>query len=500
MRALEARVAALVGTEAALFVPTGTMANQLALRAWTKPGDEVIAGREAHCWRHESGALAALAGVQTTIIDYTFTADEVAAAFKAEDPYQAHTRVVAVENTHNMGGGVVWDRAELAAVIAETHALGMIAHLDGARLWNAAAATGATEKELATGFDSVSVCLSKGLGAPIGSCVAGTKAFIAKCHRYRKMYGGGMRQVGFLAAAGLHALAHHRARLADDHANARALAEGLVRAANLRVDVARVQTNIVMIDLVRGDASADRRGGEGARRADRRERPAAHPRGHAPRCRSRGRHSRRRGDRGAPRMTLGSTVEVEVEVEVDGDVAAWLQRAENVHVHVPRSVRLTLLLLAACSAPANLPDHAIAERLSGRGRRRRRGRGVSPRAGSAAARLKPPRRARAACAEALLGEPDALDHAQPPRRRRSRRTSRCPRAVADDPMTAATATYRAGDLLLRDQARPSPRGPRCGASSPIIPTSRSPPTRCAICSRTAAAATRARSPTRSRSS
>lgn len=256
VKALEERVAALIGTEAALFVPSGTMANQIALKAHTRPGDEIIAGRDAHCWRHESGALAALAGAQTLILpDYRFTAADVKAAFKSpDDPYMAPTRVVAVENTHNMGGGIVWDPAQLAEVTRQAHALGMITHLDGARLWNAAVASGTTEAALAAGFDSVSVCLSKGLGAPAGSLVCGSRELVKRCHRLRKMHGGGMRQAGILAAGGLYAVEHHRARLGEDHANARAMAEALSGAKNLRVDVASVQTNIVMIDLLHGAA------------------------------------------------------------------------------------------------------------------------------------------------------------------------------------------------------------------------------------------------------
>ncbi|HEY1559028.1 MAG TPA: GntG family PLP-dependent aldolase [Kofleriaceae bacterium] len=250
VRRLEERVAELVGTEAALFVPTGTMANQIALRVQARPGDEVVIGQGAHCWRHESGALAALAGLQTQTIggDGTFTGDEVRAAFKEAHPYQAATRIVAVENTHNMAGGTCWDRARLAGVIAAAHELGMRAHLDGARIWNAAIAAGATERELAAGFDSVSVCFSKGLGAPAGSAVCGTRALVAEAHRARKMYGGGMRQAGMLAAGCLYAVDHHRARLGDDHGNARALAEVLI-AAGLRVSAP--QTNIVMLDLDR---------------------------------------------------------------------------------------------------------------------------------------------------------------------------------------------------------------------------------------------------------
>ncbi|MGE0871893.1 MAG: low specificity L-threonine aldolase [Kofleriaceae bacterium] len=258
VRALEERIAAMLGKEAALFVPTGTMANQIALKANLRPGDEVIIGKDAHCWRHESGALAALAGAQTLMLpDHRFTAAEVRAAFKSsDDPYVAPTRIVSVENTHNMGGGVCWDHKALAEVTSVAHELGMVAHLDGARLWNAAIAGGVSERELAAGFDSVSVCLSKGLGAPAGSVVAGSRELIRRCHRLRKMHGGGMRQAGVLAAAGRFALDHHRERLAVDHANARALAEAIVGCANLVVDLDRVHTNIVMIDLARGTAQA----------------------------------------------------------------------------------------------------------------------------------------------------------------------------------------------------------------------------------------------------
>lgn len=250
-RRLEETVADLLGHEAALFVPSGTMANQLALRALTRPGDEVIVGQDAHCWLFESGALAALAGAQTQVVpgDGRFTADAVRAAYKPELSYLSPTKVVAVENTHNMGGGTIWPEDQLALVLAATRALGMSAHLDGARLWNAAVASGRSERSLAAGFDTVSVCLSKGLGAPAGSLVVGSKEVIARCHRFRKMYGGGMRQVGILAAAGLHALEHHRARLVEDHANARRLAELLAEVPGLTVDPARVQTNIVMVGV-----------------------------------------------------------------------------------------------------------------------------------------------------------------------------------------------------------------------------------------------------------
>ena len=258
VHALQDRIAQLFGTEAALFVPTGTMANQIALRAHTQPGDEVILGKDAHCWRSEAGALAALSGLQTNITaDYTFTAADVRAAYKSgDDPHLSLTRVVAIENTHNAAGGTCWDRRQLAEVIEAAHGLGLAVHLDGARIWNAAVAGNTTELELVRGFDSISACLSKGLGAPVGSVIAGRREFIRRCLKLRKMFGGGMRQAGIVAAAGLYALDHHRARLRDDHANARALAEQLAGATTVRVDPARVQTNIVMIELDHGSPAA----------------------------------------------------------------------------------------------------------------------------------------------------------------------------------------------------------------------------------------------------
>jgi threonine aldolase len=251
VRRLEERVAELLGAEAALLVPSGTMANQIALRALVRAGDEVMIGATAHCWMYESGALAALAGAQTQVLpgDGRFTAASVRAGWKPDEAHLSPTTVVAVENTHNMAGGVLWDMGELRAVQAAARELGMALHLDGARLWNAEVATGVPLRDLAAGFDTVAICLSKGLGAPLGSLVASTKARIALCRRFRKMYGGGMRQAGVIAAAGLYALDHHRTRLADDHANARFLAAGLAAVPGIRVDAARVDTNIVMVDL-----------------------------------------------------------------------------------------------------------------------------------------------------------------------------------------------------------------------------------------------------------
>jgi threonine aldolase len=255
VRALEDRTADLLGMEAALFVPSGTMANQLALRAHGRAGDTVMAGRDAHIWRHETGALAALAGLQTLLFPTpTFTGADIRAHYTADGSYNTPTTILAVENTHNMGGGLPWDPAALTDVVTTAKSLGMLTHLDGARLWNAAVATNTSERTLATGFDSASVCLSKGLGAPVGSLVAGSKSFIQRCHRFRKMYGGGMRQSGLLAAAGLYALEHHRTRLATDHAHAKLLAESLARTKGITIPP--VATNIVMIDFDHGSADA----------------------------------------------------------------------------------------------------------------------------------------------------------------------------------------------------------------------------------------------------
>ena len=244
VRALEERVADLLGKEAALLVPSGTMANQIALRAQLRPGDEVLIGKDAHCWRFESGALAALAGAQSQTLpgDGRFEATAVRAAFKPDEPYIAPTTVVAVENTHNASGGRIFPFEQVRAVVTVAKERGLRLHLDGARLWNAVVASGTAAPAWVEGFDSVSFCLSKGLGAPAGSLVCGSAELIDRVHRVRKMLGGGMRQAGILAAAGLYALEHHVERLADDHGHARRLAEGLTA---LGLDVDAPQTNMV---------------------------------------------------------------------------------------------------------------------------------------------------------------------------------------------------------------------------------------------------------------
>lgn len=258
VNALQEQGAALLGKEAALWLPTGTMANQVALRILTRPGDDVVVSRESHLVWHESGAGAVNSGVQFTEIGQggSFTADQFLAARKP----QGHmlyppTTVVAVENTHNRGGGIVVPPEQAEAICAAARSQGVATLLDGARLWNAAVATNLTPATLAAPFDVVWVALSKGLGAPAGSLLAGPRDLLSRALRHRRMLGGAMRQVGLLAAAGSYAIAHHYARLAEDHAHARLLAERLAQSDQVRIDLATVQTNIVMIHL--HDAAPD---------------------------------------------------------------------------------------------------------------------------------------------------------------------------------------------------------------------------------------------------
>jgi threonine aldolase len=244
---LQEVVAARLGKEAALFVPSGTMANQLALRALTEPGDAAIAPRDAHVYLYESGGAAAFSGVQFTLIgaDGVFTPDELAAAVYPPDDHFARTRVVCVENTHNRSGGRVFPFEHLRAVSEAARERGLRLHLDGARIWNAEVATGVSAARWAEPFDTVACCLSKGLGAPVGSLIAGSRELVTRAHRFRKMVGGGMRQAGILAAAGLFALEHHVKRLADDHANARRLAQGVAALRGVTLP-ALPETNIVV--------------------------------------------------------------------------------------------------------------------------------------------------------------------------------------------------------------------------------------------------------------
>src|SRR5438477_7478261 len=249
---LQQRIAALLGKQTGLFMPSGTMANQIALKVLTRPGDEVILGEDAHMMWHEAGAGAANSGVQFTAIGHggLFTAADFRAAVKPPGHIVLPpTGLVAIENTHNLGGGVVFPQADAVAVCAAAREAGIATYLDGARLFNAAAAAGLTLAELARPFDLVSVALSKGLGCPVGSVLAGGSATIARAVRTRRMFGGAMRQSGILAAAGLYALDHNVARLADDHANARLIAERLAGLRGIALDLATVQSNIVIFRL-----------------------------------------------------------------------------------------------------------------------------------------------------------------------------------------------------------------------------------------------------------
>lgn len=246
---LEARTAAILGKEAALFMPSGTMANQVAVRSHTEPGDEILLDANAHIYYFEAGAPAAIAGVLCRCLPGQrgiFSTADILAVLRPPDPHFPPTRLVCLENTHNRGGGSIWPVERIAEIAALARERGFRMHLDGARLWNAAAASGIPEREYAAYFDSVNVCFSKGLGAPVGSALAGSREFIQRARRFRKQFGGGMRQAGILAAGALYALEHQRARLAEDHANARALAQGLAQLPGIELDPATVQTNIVV--------------------------------------------------------------------------------------------------------------------------------------------------------------------------------------------------------------------------------------------------------------
>ena len=258
---LQERIAEMLGKEAALFVPSGTMANQIGLKLLTHPGDDVVLGHETHMVWHESGAGAANAGVQFTPIgtEGLFTEADFRAGLKpAGHMMFPPTTLVAIENTHNRCGGLVFPQAEAAAICRAAHALGIRTYLDGARLFNAAAASRGRLAELSHPFDVVSVALSKGLGCPVGSVIAGTKSDIARAVRIRRMFGGAMRQAGILAAAGLYALDHNLSRLPEDHANARLIAERLTGLSGVRLDLATVQSNIVIFHMEEGalDAAA----------------------------------------------------------------------------------------------------------------------------------------------------------------------------------------------------------------------------------------------------
>jgi len=249
---LQERVAELLGKEAALFVPSGTMSNQICIRTHTQPGDELICDVSCHIYNYEAGGPAALSGVMCRtlegdcgILDPSQLEDKI----RPDNEHLVRTRLVCLENTHNRGGGKVFPLDKVQAISAWARQHGLRMHLDGARLWNAIVATGIPGHEWGKHFDSISVCFSKGLGAPVGSALAGPREFVAKARRARKLYGGGMRQVGVLAAAALYALDYHIDRLAEDHRHAQIIAQAIADTPGLRLNPPEVETNLVWFEM-----------------------------------------------------------------------------------------------------------------------------------------------------------------------------------------------------------------------------------------------------------
>jgi threonine aldolase len=248
--ALQRKTAELLGKEAALFVPSGTMANQIAVGVHCDPGDELICGASSHVYVWEGGGVARLSGVTARPLDVPGTLigrDDLEGKIRPNDGHYVRTRLVCLENTHNRGGGRVHPIEDVAAISAWARSHGLAMHLDGARLMNAVVASRIPAREWAGHFDTVSICFSKGLGAPVGSALAGDAPAIRKAHRLRKVFGGGMRQAGIIAAGAIHALDHHVDRLADDHANARILAEAVEETEGLELESGPVETNLVWI-------------------------------------------------------------------------------------------------------------------------------------------------------------------------------------------------------------------------------------------------------------
>ncbi|MBK7630809.1 MAG: aminotransferase class I/II-fold pyridoxal phosphate-dependent enzyme [Ignavibacteriales bacterium] len=249
---LEEYAAELLGKEAALYVPSGVMGNQICLNVLTNPGDEVICERDAHIFNYESGSPAALSGIQLFPIEGKhgiITPEQVEPIIRPTSAYyMPRTKVIEVENTHNRGGGTIWPIENIVSLKNLAKKYNLFYHLDGARIWNASVATGITAKEYASHFDSISCCLSKALGAPVGSIIAGSRDFINEAFRVRKAWGGGMRQVGILAAAGLYAIQNNIERLKEDHEKAKYLAERINANPNLEIDMEAVQTNILLFN------------------------------------------------------------------------------------------------------------------------------------------------------------------------------------------------------------------------------------------------------------
>ena len=252
VNALQETVADLLGKEAALFLPSGTMCNEIALRVHCRPGDEMLAHRTAHPIHFEGGGPAALAGVNVRALDGPrgqYDADAVTMAIRPDSRYMPRSRLLWVEQTSNLGGGSIWPLPRIAEVSEVARRHGLRTHLDGARLLNAVIATGVAARDYAAPFDSAWLDFTKGLGAPVGAVLAGSRDFIAEAWRLKQQMGGAMRQAGIIAAGGIFALRHHVKRLADDHANARRLAEGLARLPGVALDPSTVETNIVIFEL-----------------------------------------------------------------------------------------------------------------------------------------------------------------------------------------------------------------------------------------------------------
>jgi len=249
---LQERAADLLGKEAALFLPSATMANLVALKTHVKPGDEIIASRNAHIVAWEGGGYAAVAGASLSAIETAtgvFTGAQVDTAVRPDDPHYPKSKLVCLENTHNAGGGTVWSREKLQDVRTAADRHGLAVHLDGARLLNAAAASGVAPRVITAFADTTTLCLSKGLGCPVGAILAGPRDFIEAAWRPKHLLGGAMRQSGVLAAAGLYALEHNLARLPEDHDNARRLAVGMAGIERVQIDVSRVQSNILFFTV-----------------------------------------------------------------------------------------------------------------------------------------------------------------------------------------------------------------------------------------------------------
>jgi len=251
---LQEQAAELLGKQAALFVPSGIMGNQLAIRVLTQPGDEVIIEAQAHIFHYEAGAGGALSGIQFYCLPGVrgiLEAEQVAEAIRTDEYYLPPTRLICLENTHNRGGGTVYPLEKIRAIAKTAKRRNIALHLDGARVFNASVATGIPAAEYAKPFDTVSFCLSKGLGAPVGSLICTTADRRPLLRRLRRMYGGGMRQAGIIAAAGIYALEHNITRLAEDHANAKRLSEALAEMKGVAIHPEHVETNIVIVDIAK---------------------------------------------------------------------------------------------------------------------------------------------------------------------------------------------------------------------------------------------------------